>query len=96
MSRQIIFIIILTLLILGTGYVWYSYSPPSPGPAGSEVESFRDREVGALLTELRRLKSLRLDVSVLKDGAFGALRHPDEILPSEEKSAGRSNPFLPF
>ncbi len=91
--KQIIFIVILAALILGTGYLWYNYSSDKPA-----AEKIRPEFSRARLTELQRLKTLRLDVSILKDPLFGSLVSPSEILGTEatQIQAGRVNPFLPF
>lgn len=91
--KQIIFIVILLMLTFGTGYLWYSYSSDKPA-----VEEVHPEFSGASLTELQRLKTLRLDVSILKDPIFGSLISPSEILGTEvtQIQAGRVNPFLPF
>jgi len=98
MSRQIIFTAILIVLVLGTGFVWYYYLPEltlsleTNGPQAGATQP-----VGARLIELRRLKTLELDVSILKDKSFATLNYTGEVLPAEEVSAtGRVNPFLPF
>jgi hypothetical protein len=91
--RQIIFTIILIILIAATGYLWYNSSPQS-----STEEAIKPVLSGSRLTELRRLKTLQLDVSILKDPLFASLQHPLEILGTEviQIQAGRVNPFLPF
>lgn len=98
MSRQIIFTIILILLILGTGYVWYKYSPQFTQNLETDGQPATSKELaGARLVELRRLKTLELDVSILRDKSFGTLNYSGEVLPAEETGAvGRINPFLPF
>ena len=91
--RQIIFTIILIVLALGTGYLWYNFSSQPP-----QEEVAKPGLSGTRLTELRRLKTLQLDVSILKDPLFVSLQHPLEILGTEviQAQVGRVNPFLPF
>ena len=98
MSRKIIFTVILIILILGTGFVWYYYLPkPTPSLETNGRQAVAAQPVGTRLIELRRLKTLELDVSILRDKSFGTLNYTGEVLPAEEVSAaGRVNPFLPF
>lgn len=91
--KQVIYIIIFAVLVLGTGYLWYNNSNSTP-----DIGEVETGIAGARLTELRRLKTLQLDITVLKDPLFSALTNPSEALQTEvsQPAAGRVNPFLPF
>lgn len=90
--KQTILTISLFLILAATGFVWYRAAPV-------EDESRPiTGEAGVQLTELRRLKTLKLDTSVLRDPFFVSLQFPAEATGVEQGgvSAGRANPFLPF
>lgn len=90
--KQTIFLIFFFLILAVTGFVWYRSVPV-------EEESRQiTGETGVRLTELRRLKTLKLDTSVLRNPFFVSLQLPSETINIEQSrvSAGRANPFLPF
>lgn len=93
--RQTIFTIIFVVLIVGIGYVWYNASPASTGP---ETETPPTGITSTRLAELQRLRTLQLDISILKDPIFNSLQSPIEVVgtPVTQVQSGRVNPFAPF
>ena len=95
MIRQNIFLIIFILLLAGLGYFWYQnakISPPGEEKAGSSELEIR-------LSELRRLKDLKLDTTLFQNPLFRKLEASTKEVPSTPASVlkpGRSNPFIPF
>lgn len=90
--KQTIFLIFFFLILAATGLVWYRSVP-------ADKESIQATgETGVRLTELRRLKTLKLDTSVLRNPFFVSLQLPAEAINIEQSSisSGRVNPFFPF
>ncbi len=92
MSKLTIFVILVVVAALGVIWYFYFYSPAAIGP-GEEAAAVQS-EFEARLADLRRLKNLQIDTSVLRDEFFQSLAYP-AISPSEV-TPGRPNPFLPF
>ncbi|QQG45675.1 MAG: hypothetical protein HYW89_02020 [Candidatus Sungiibacteriota bacterium] len=89
MTKQTtLLIIVFIIIVAATGYLWFGLSGPAVENAGGEEFSVR-------LAELRRLKNLQLDTSVLEDQFFRSLELPQET-PLPEVKIGRINPFAPF
>ena len=90
--RSLLSILIILLILGGGGFLWYQSRQTQNGSASVEVERARIEE---RLAELRKLKDLTFDTSVLDDSAFRAL---NPIVPSSaaEPSYGRRNPFQAF
>lgn len=88
--KQAILIFFIFLLLGAVGYLWLKYTP-NPGDSNSV-----SGQAGIRLIELRRLKTLKLDTSVLRDPFFSSLQIPPETTEQGKVSAGRVNPFLPF
>lgn len=93
MTRSNIFLIFFLILLLGTGYLWYQYSRTSLVSPEKASEDFEAR-----LAQLRRLKTLKIDVAILEDPFFKSFRSISEVVAPEkvEVKTGRSNPFLPL
>ena len=101
-SRQnIIFIIALVVLVGGAilGYIYFSKGAPS---SGALITSDADVGSGDLATvregvldNIKAVKDLKLDVTILSDPAF--LRLQKAVRPSvPDPGKGRANPFLPY
>lgn len=90
--RSIASILIVILILGGGGFLWYQSRQTKNGAASVEEERSRIEE---RLQELRKLKDLTLDTSILNDSAFRSLQ---PIVPSSaaEPNYGRSNPFQAF
>lgn len=93
MSRQTISTIILIILLGATAYVWYQNSP---GVAEEDLRQEGEKTLD--LSDVRRLKTLKFDTSILKDPFFNSLQFVNEIttLSAPETATGRQNPFLSF
>ena len=89
--RQTILTVVLIVVILGTGFVWYTYirKPASQGEATVSPAS-DDR-----LEQYRQIENLKPDVSILSDPLFQALQRAKAISPPAV-TTGRQNPFAPF
>ena len=95
MDRQTISFIILVIVVLGIGYIWYSYYSAAPAEEGTAVEDLNVQNIEARLAELRRLRDLQLDTSLFREEAFRELQLP--VIPKlPAVQIGRVNPFLPF
>lgn len=95
MNRQLILTIVLIAALGGTGYIWYQYSQTTeviPKPEFSEKTDHLEER----LSELRRLKTLRIDTSIVEDPFFKSLGTPQEAINQPEVKSGRPNPFLAF
>ena len=80
------------------GYVWYSYyTGTSTGGGDGRVQAtdVNIQNIEARLSELRRLRDLKLDASLFTEEAFRELQLP-VIPPPPAVQIGRPNPFLPF
>jgi len=92
MNRQLIFFILFLLILLGTGYIWIQYAKEGRAPVEEEKIDFEGR-----LSQLRKLKNLKLDTSILEDSFFQSLELPGEsAVPATEPAGtkGRINPYL--
>ena len=90
--RSIISILIVLLILGGGGFLWYQSRQTQNGATSVEEERAR---IEQRLQELRKLKNLTLDTSVLNDPVFNSLK---PIIPSDaaEPTYGRRNPFQAF
>lgn len=94
MNRQTIMLIVLVIVFGISGFLWYRYLR-TRAPATETTAETRAAAEGLLdLTELRRLKTLQLDTSVLRDPFFRSLELPS-VTPAPEITPGNPNPFLP-
>lgn len=95
MTRQNILIVVLILALAGVGYFFFMGSEqntPTVAETSNNVEvQFQER-----LTQLRRLKTLQFDTSVLRDPFFGSLATQGILIQPSSEVTGRTNPFLPF
>lgn len=91
MNRQTILLIILVLALVGTGYFIYQNLQPQPESA---LNSQTQGEFQNRLTELQRLKELKLDTSIFQDKFFQTLQLPEKPL-EQPLTPGRPNPFFP-
>ena len=89
MSKQSIFSIVLILVLILTGYVWYGYvQAPGGDTASSQNQNSQTLQVS-------RLQNIQLDASLLSDPLFTVLS-PPQIIPQPDVAPGRINPFAPF
>ena len=95
MNRQTILIVIVILMLAGAAFIWSRYSQTTP-----VVEETEDFDID--ISELRRLKTINLDTSVLQEPFFRSLETPVETVTqptvptSPDTKTGRTNPFTPF
>lgn len=95
MNRQLIFIGIFILVLGGTAYIWYQYSQSISVPEASVAQD----DFSVQLSELRRLKNLELDTSIMDDSFFRSLDLPpgvQEQSVTQREVSGRANPFISF
>lgn len=104
MSRQTLIIIVIMLVFGGAGLWFFSFQSSSPPEGAAQSVSSSNPDVQRIeqeLSNLRRLKDLQLDTSILKNQFLQSLE-PPRIPPSNGTTTpayttpGRSNPFLPF
>ena len=103
MSRQNLIILIIVLVFAGAG-IWFFYFQSSSPAADQAADTSSDPDVQHVeqeLVNLRRLKDLRLDTSILQNPFLKSLEVPRTISQKTGTSTayatpGRSNPFLPF
>lgn len=92
MNRQTISTIIFIISLVATAYVWYRYKQYTPlDDKKAEIRS----DITTSLSELRRLREIKLDTSIFQDKFFQTLSSPPS-LPLQEAIIGRQNPFTPF
>ena len=91
MNQQGILTILFIIIVAVTGYFWFQpIDNQATRVTNQSVQDLEDR-----LTELRHLKDIRFDTSVLKDKFFESLSLPI-IPPPPDIKIGRANPFIPF
>lgn len=111
MSRQRL-ILIIVILVFGAAGLWFYFQSSSTSstdnaaatPDQIAVSSNPDiQRIEQNLADLRRLKDLQLDTSILKNPFLQTLEPPRIPAPapggigtSTQTNAGRPNPFLPF
>ncbi len=95
LGRNNILTMIFILIVLGLGYMWYSYLKSRPSSSLRSVSSALPAEGKEFLALLKTLESLKLDLSFFQDPAFQSLKEVQEPLPAPS-SRGRLNPFLPI
>ncbi len=92
--KQTILTVVLIVLLLAIGFVWYNYlRPPAEGGPAASVDTVID---AARLEQYRGLKQLRLDVSIFSDPLFRLLEEQTPSMGTAAVQAGRANPFAPF
>lgn len=101
MSRQT-FIIIVIILVFGGAGLWFFYfqssSSTQNSPTAEENVSSSNPDMQRIeqeLVDLRRLKDLQLDTSILKNQFLQSLEALP-VLHTSTSTPGRANPFLPF
>ncbi len=104
MSRQTLSIIVVILVFGGAG-LWFFYFQSLPDESAATgqgiISSNPDvQRIEQELTDLRRLKDLQIDTSILKNPFLQALepsRVPTQSIgATTTTTSGRTNPFLPF
>ncbi len=91
MSQQSLLVTVSVIIIGATAYfLFYNTSDQAALKTSPVVQ-----ELEARLAELRHLKDIRFDTSVLQDNFFKSLSLPDIPQPPDVK-IGRLNPFIPF
>ena len=93
MVRQLIFVVIFILILAVGGYYLYQNSSLSSTPAPTDTAGGSD-DVEARLADLRRLKDLKLDTSILQNRFFLSLQSLRTASTSDVRT-GRQNPFIP-
>lgn len=89
--KKNILIIVIVLILLGTAFIWLSYGKNRSASHDPEtIESTKIR-----LSQLRRLKNLKLDTTIFEDPLFRALKE-SKASPLPDVQIGRTNPFVPF
>ena len=91
--RQTIFIIIFILILGIGGYYLYQNSGLSAGQTVAETSETR-ATIETRLADLRRLKDLQLDTSILQNRFFLSLQ-PTQPATTIDAKTGKPNPFLP-
>lgn len=105
MSKQTLIILIILVTLGGAGIWFFYFQSSGPTPAtdaeigasdAGNVSSDPDvQKIERELADLRRLKDLQLDTSILKNPFLQSL----EAFPVQNAGTttpGRPNPFLPF
>ncbi len=95
MNRQIIFLAIVALLLLGGGYYLFSNFGASRSELDTSLSTPYTEEITAKLTELDKVKNVSLNFAIFDSKLFTALR-PVGSIATSTMSRGRANPFLPF
>ena len=90
-SRNIVLIILILAITIG-GYVWYTRQTVD---VQATLQSDTVLQFERALVDMRRLKEVTLDTSVLSDPFFRSLIIPTPV-PDPSVIPGRPNPFLPF
>lgn len=91
MNQQSLVTVLFVVIIGATAYFWFQGAGGQTAPEASpSVVALEAR-----LAELRHLKEIRFDTSVLQDKFFQSLTGPI-IPPLPDIKIGRSNPFIPF
>lgn len=88
MNRQTIATIILVIILLALGALWYLYWTRLPSDESDETP-------GVSVDSYRQVKNLKLDTALFSDPVFRELKQ-EVISPPATEAVGRSNPFLPF
>lgn len=92
MDRNTLQLILIFVAIIIAGYYGFTYFK---GGSADIEENVVLPELKARLEELRRVKTIKLDTSILQDSFFKSLTLPKPI-PQPEVKFGRDNPFVPF
>lgn len=104
MNRQTLIVIIVVVVFGGAG-LWFFYFQSSASTELGANISFSSsnpdvQRIEQELADLRRLKDLQIDTSILKNPFLQSLEAPRISPPSFQNNGtttpGRPNPFLPF
>jgi len=95
MNRQIIFLAIIALLLLGGGDYLFSNFGASRSELDTSLSTPYTEEIAAKLAELKKVKEVSLNFAVFDDKLFQKLRSVGQTATST-MTRGRVNPFLPF
>lgn len=94
MNRQTIILILVVILFGGIGFVWYRYLQTLPPEPEIPTETKAATENALNLAELRRLKTLNLDTTILENPLFRSLETTAETF-TPDIAPGNINPFVP-
>lgn len=89
MDRQSIMTIIFFVILVAIGFVWFQFGR-SPAPTSAPTDQMPE------LSDVRRLREVKLDLSILKDARFTSLEEFSVGIDLTGLVAGRKNPFLPY
>ena len=100
MNRQALIIGVIVAVLIGTGIWFFYFRSPAPAPEVTTVISSNSdvQRIEQELANLRRLKDLQIDTSILKNPflqSLEALSTP-QTGTTTHPTPGRANPFLPF
>lgn len=106
MSKKNLIILIIVLVLGGMGiwFFYFQFSAPVPDQAANTDTALAQtwsnpavQQIESELVDLRRLKNLHLDTSILQSPFLKSLEAP-RTLPKDTGTTtpGRANPFLPF
>ena len=99
MNRQTLIIATIVVALIGAGTWFFYFRPSSPAAEDTTVSSSPDvQRIEQELANLRRLKDLHIDTSILKNPflqSLEALSTP-QTGTTTHPTPGRANPFLPF
>jgi hypothetical protein len=91
MNKQTILSILLIILLAAIGYVWFQF-----GGTTSPLDGQENQEALANFTDLRRLKEIQFDTSILQDPRFQILEEFSRGVDISGITPGRANPFVSF
>lgn len=95
-SKKNIIVAVLVVLVLVTGYFYFSGGTPSSDTGLLEVAQTSEATVVAarVLSLLNQIKSLNIDTSIFSDPAYQTLRDYSVVI--SPQNVGRANPFAPL
>lgn len=85
-----LFLLLTLLIFVAIGYVLYRYAGTT-----TPVAEINEAEFETRISQLRRLKNLQLDTSILEDKFFQNLPSPNDAVVTDPPR-GRINPFASF
>lgn len=96
--RQTILSLILVLLLLASGYLWFRFFRDGSAPAAGVASEAVDERIA----QYRHIKNLKPDTALFADPLFNSLKSATPLSQGSPTSAGgrtiygRTNPFSPF